>query len=278
MHFKTHRRRHRIAMRIGCGLCTIVLMLFLTLMATSVIFASKCGSLSKAGNSAAYPLSEPSTSDGIVKYKISSTYSSGLISILQGNQTTGELRVDEYAIKVGDSVVYLNYSTDTDQEQHATSLQTFETVNDTVLFSIAPIKASRVLWLDLTCQEAGVTVELPATSQQRTLSLYSETSMEVNLTSYASSSVIHTLNASSSRGNLDFYGLSLGSGGMALSTTSGEIVVTEATMDAASTDGHSLASLNSLYGSLVLQNASLKDTILNMETQVGQIVLSDVIR
>ena len=63
-------------------------------------------------------------------------------------------------------------------------MQTYETENNTVLFSLDPVEAPRVLWLDLSCQEAAVFATLPSVtiaSQPRSLDLHSKASINVNL-------------------------------------------------------------------------------------------------
>ena len=74
------------------------------------------------------------------------------------------------------------------------------------------------------------------------------------------------------------YGAYVGSGGVELTTISGAVSLIEAVMDASAGHSHAMASLLSRYGQLSIHNVSLTDTILRMESEVGQIVLSNVLR
>ena len=91
-------------MRIGCAICGLILVLLLALMATSVIFASKCGNLSRADNTATYPLMEPTSDAEMVEFQFLNTYITGSLEIIQGNKTDGQILVEEYALKVRPSL------------------------------------------------------------------------------------------------------------------------------------------------------------------------------
>ena len=100
LRFKGSTRRQRIAMRVCCALCSSLMILLLILITMSVLFTTRCSSLSVAETSSAYAIEQPQLDDGIVNYQFISEYKTGSLILKQGNATQGNIQVYDYAIKV----------------------------------------------------------------------------------------------------------------------------------------------------------------------------------
>ncbi|RHY28442.1 hypothetical protein DYB32_005973 [Aphanomyces invadans] len=248
--FKSSKRIQRICMRVVCGFATLLLLAITVVMTLSVVFTTQCASISKAVEWHSFGLGNGSTPAAVscASYHLQNTFAAGRLQLVRGDTLQGNVTFQQNA--VSDKFLAVAAFSSTIDAQSVCTV------------AAAPTNSPTFMWFDTSCQVANVKVELPRVTERG-----------VNGTS----TLVQGVNITTDLANVNGYGMYIGSGGLSVTSASGELNMSTVFVNATQVMGDKTPTvLTSSLGSVSLANASLVDSPLTMYTDVAGIAVQNV--
>ncbi|KAF0751527.1 hypothetical protein AaE_006347 [Aphanomyces astaci] len=264
--FKSSKRNQRICMRVICGVATLLLLAITVMMTLSVVFTTQCASISKADESRSYRLGNATTP--CASYRLQNTFAAGRLQLVRSTTTQGNVTFQQNAVS--------------DKFLAGQAFQSSVDADNVCSVAATPTNSATFMWFDTSCQVANVKIELPmlvAGGRVPFVSLASKsTAIDINLLQNGSSTLVQGLNVTSDLANINGFGVYIGSGGLSVTSTSGEVNMSTVFVNATrgALGGKTPSTLTSSLGSVSLANATLVDSPLTMSTDVAGIVVQNV--
>ncbi|ETV83456.1 hypothetical protein H257_04180 [Aphanomyces astaci] len=264
--FKSSKRNQRICMRVICGVATLLLLAITVMMTLSVVFTTQCASISKAAESRSYRLGNTTTP--CANYRLQNTFAAGRLQLVRSTTTQGNITFQQNAVS--------------DKFLAGQAFQSSVDADNVCTVAATPTNSATFLWFDTSCQVANVKIELPmlvAGGRVPFVSLASKsTAIDINLLQNGSSTLVQGLNVTSDLANINGFGVYIGSGGLSVTSTSGEVNMSTVFVNATrgALGGKTPSTLTSSLGSVSLANATLVDSPLTMSTDVAGVVVQNV--
>ncbi|ETW02453.1 hypothetical protein H310_05962 [Aphanomyces invadans] len=267
--FKSSKRIQRICMRVVCGFATLLLLAITVVMTLSVVFTTQCASISKAVEWHSFGLGNGSTPAAVSceSYHLQNTFAAGRLQLVRGDTLQGNVTFQQNA--VSDKFLAVAAFSSTIDAQSVCTV------------AAAPTNSPTFMWFDTSCQVANVKVELPRVTERGVVpfvSLSSKTSaIDINLIQNGTSTLVQGVNITTDLANVNGYGMYIGSGGLSVTSASGELNMSTVFVNATQVMGDKTPTvLTSSLGSVSLANASLVDSPLTMYTDVAGIAVQNV--